>query len=66
MTQNCVVGVLVKIKLMKGKTQLCVVRVLVEPRTVWLEYWLNLGLYGWRTGMTQNGVVGVLVKPRTV
>jgi len=43
-----------------------VVRVLVEPGTVWLECWLNLGLGGWSAGCTWDCVVGVLVEPGTV
>jgi len=43
-----------------------VVGVLVGPNTVWLEYWLGLGLCGWSTCWTQYFVVGVLVGPRTV
>jgi len=37
--------------------------VLVEPRTVWLEYWLNPGSCVWSTGWTHDCVAGVLVVP---
>ena len=40
--------------------------VLVEPRTVTLEYWLNPGQCGGSNGCSQDCVVGVLVVPRTV
>ena len=58
-TQYCVIGVLVETK--------TVLRVLVEPRTVCWEYWLNPELGGCCTCWTQYRMaVKILVKPRTV
>jgi len=42
------------------------VGVLVGPRTVWLEYWLDPGLYGWSTRWTQDCMYEVRDGHRTV